>query len=171
MRNTMSALLLSLAACAAQPVHPTTTPLAYSCDHDVQLAHEGTHLDVRTANLAAGNNVQLGWVDDAGQHYVQWPVGTTQASSVEYVIPSDQHADAITRHYDTRQGASRADWRLLSQSSCPVHGGYTDALTRFASGASMDDITAQMSLGNKSEARALVHDAMLKLTRRYYGDQ
>jgi hypothetical protein len=166
MRNTV--LLLSVAACAAQPVHPTTTPVAYACDNSVQLAHDGKRLDIKSAADAGAPDVQLGWVDDAGDHYVDWPLGVTTASSVEYVIPHDQHADAIERHYDTRQGASRADWRLVSQSTCAVHGGYTDALTRFAAGASMDEIKTELSLADKEEARTLVHDAMIKLTRRYY---
>lgn len=172
MRNTMfTASILALAACAGRPVQPTTPPIAYACDNTVQLAHEGTHLDIHSADLAAAAPVQLGWVDDAGQHFVQWPVATTQASSVEYVIPSDNRADAIARTYDTRQGSSKADWRLLSETTCAVHGGYTDALTRFAAGESMDSITSQLSLAGRGEARALVHDAMIKLQRRYYADR
>ena len=174
MRNILSTiLLLSLGACAARPAPHTTVPtVAYACDNSLQLAHEGKHLDVATRDAASPPPaVQLGWVDDAGEHYVQWAVSPTQASSVEFVIPKDPHADAIARNYDTSQGSSRADWRLLTESTCAVHGGYTDALTRFAEGYSMDDIKSQLSLSDKAEARALVHDAMIKLQRRYYGDR
>ena len=173
MHNTIATFLfVSLAACAGRPVQPTTVAQSYACDDTVQLAHEGTHLDIRADKVAdAAAPVQLGWVDDAGQHYVQWPVSTTQASSVEYIIPTDQRADAIARTYDTREGSSKVDWRLMSERACPAHAGYTAALTVFATGASMDDIKTQFKLTDKAEARALVHDAMIKLQRRYYGDR
>jgi hypothetical protein len=170
MRNTMILTTLTLTACAAHPAQPTMH-LAYMCDA-VELAHEGTHLDVHAQGAtAAPSGVQLGWVDADGQHYVQWPLVATQRTSIEYVIPKDRYADAVALTYDTTAGQSKADWTLVGEATCKAKGGYTDALTRFAAGASMDDIQAAFQLTDKSEARELVHDAMIKLQRRYYGDR
>ena len=43
-----------------------------------------------------------------------------------------------------------------------------DALTMFASGKSLGDIQKQLALADTTEARALVHDAMIELQRRYF---
>jgi hypothetical protein len=135
----------------------------FMLDHRAQLA-----VADRKPVDAAG--VELGWTDDEGRHYVNWPMAVTDAESTEYVIPSDRRADAVVRRYDTRQGTSKQDWRLLQSSTCTARGGYTDALARFASGATMADIQKALSLTDKSQARALVHDAMIKLQRRYFRD-
>jgi hypothetical protein len=91
--------------------------------------------------------------------------------AVEYVVPQDERADAIHRTYDTSRGASRDAWRLVSESTCTAERGYTAALWSFAKGASMDQLASELSLDGRREARALVHDALIKLQRRYYQDR
>ncbi len=45
------------------------------------------------------------------------------------------------------------------------------AMSMFASGKSMDQIATEMHLDNRDDARSLVHDAMINMTRRYYADR
>jgi hypothetical protein len=90
--------------------------------------------------------------------------------TVEYIIPADRHADATVRQYDTSAGQAKQDWRLMHSATCTAKDGYTAALSAFANGASMDEIQKRFALADKSQARALVHDAMLALQRRYWKD-
>ena len=142
----------TLSACAAQ-TRLAKQPTGYACE-DARLVDDGLHLAVADSHDPGAAAVQLGWTDDAGRHYVSWPRAVTDAQSTEYVIPNDRRADAIVRRYDTRPGTAKQDWLLLHTSSCMVEGGYTDALTRFASGATMEDIRRALLLGDVAQARA-----------------
>jgi hypothetical protein len=44
-----------------------------------------------------------------------------------------------------------------------------DALARYATGASLDQIAADLGLDDRDAARSLVRDALVDLNRRYYG--
>jgi hypothetical protein len=162
-------LALSTASGCAAATPVPRQPTGYACE-DARLVDDGVHLAVADARDLGAAGVQLGWTDRAGRHYVSWPTAVTDAQSTEYVIPNDQRADAIVRRYDTRPGTAKQDWLLLNTSSCMVEGGYTDALTRFVGGATMKDIQRALLLGDVSQARALVHDAMLDLQHRYATD-
>jgi hypothetical protein len=170
MLNTKSLLLLACAglpACVAATMPAAKAPAHYTCT-------DGTFVDQHSLLSLARDtpvNVELGWTDKAGRHYVEWPTAVTDKRSVEYVIPADGHADAVVRLYDTSQGTAKQDWLLLKTSSCAPDGGYSDALSRFARGETMDDIRTDLLLADKSQARSLVHDAMINLQRRYFKDQ
>lgn len=169
MRNLLVFFSFAASACAARPPQ-TTTPVRYACG-DAELTQTGEKLVVAWSDPSRATDVKLGWVDDAGRHYLAWPLSTTQVSTVEYVVPNDRHADATTRVYDTRMGTSSADWRLLSKDVCSARGGYNEALALFAGGHSMEDVAAKFGLKDSHEARALVHDAMISAQRRYYADR
>lgn len=164
----LSILVAPACATAELPMH--TLPTTYTCDQ-ANLTDDGQLLGVRNADRQAPANVQLGWEDKQGRHYVNWPTAVTDKESVEYVVPDDARADVVVNRYDTRQGTAKQDWLLLNTSTCRARGGYSDALARFASGESMGEIQKALSLGDKSQARQLVYDAMIKLQRRYFKDQ
>jgi hypothetical protein len=44
-------------------------------------------------------------------------------------------------------------------------------LTQYLRGASLDALVAQFHLYDRASARAVVHDEMIALTRRYYNDR
>jgi hypothetical protein len=159
----LAAVIPACAAAMPQPKAPT----AYSCD-DAKFVDDGRQLNVVNGPPAS---VGLGWADDEGRHYVRWPTSVTDKENVEYVIPNDRFADAVVHHYDTRQGSAKQDWLLMNSTVCPANGGYSDALTRFAHGDSIDDIQKALSLVDKTEARKLVYEAMIKLQRRYWKDR
>jgi hypothetical protein len=162
------ALATLVTGCAAR-APALQHPVGYVCE-EASLVDDGQHLAVTDARDPAASRVQLGWSDDAGRHYVHWPTAVTDAQSTEYVVPHDRRADVIVRRYDTRPGTSKQDWLLLHTSACTPRGGYTDALTRFAGGATLEDIRQALLLADVAAARALVHDAMLALQRRYAMD-
>ncbi len=145
-------------------------PIHYACD-DAELTRVGDRLLVTARDPGSAGDIRLGWVDDDGSHYLAWPLSTTQVSTVEYVVPGDPKADATSRLYDTRTGTSAADWRLVHQETCSARAGYSAALTMFATGHSMADVATKFGLKDSDAARALVHDAMLSVTRRYYADR
>jgi len=154
MRNLLLALSISAAACAARAPQ-STMPYVYACgDTNV------------VPDLA-----KLGWHDGDGNHYVTWPHSPVEVSAVEFVAPSDRRADAIENVYDTSSGTSKADWRLVRRQVCTARGGDSEVLARYAIGESLDKIASDLSLGNRDEARELVHHAMLSLQRRYFRDR
>jgi hypothetical protein len=157
-----------LPACAAVLPEPTL-PSHYTCT-DSTFVNLGSQLAVVHGDRGP-ENVDLGWVDDSGRHYVRWPTAVTDQRSTEYTIPDDHHADATVKRYDTREGSAKQDWVLLGTSSCAPDGGYSDALNRYARGESMAEIQKALALKDKSQARTLVHDAMIALQRRYFRDQ
>lgn len=174
MRNSALLVLVLVitgaSACAARTPMRTATPARYSCEGDVELIRNGEKL---LASEAAADGPmaakQLAWRDGAGDHFVTFPSSTADVEVVEYVVPADQHIDAVERTYDASKGIARVDWRMTRQRTCRAEGGYSDAISRFAGGASYTDIKTQLSLQSESEARELIHDALLRATRRYYG--
>jgi hypothetical protein len=44
-------------------------------------------------------------------------------------------------------------------------------MSMFVSGKSMEQITAELGLESRDQARELVHDAMISTTRRFYQDR
>jgi hypothetical protein len=165
MRKLLCISVFAVAACAVQPIRPTV-PTEYSCD-STRIVRDGKSLRV-AANDDPTRAPSLSWRDDAGDHFVSWPQAPTDAEAVEFVVPSDPRADATERVYDASPGASRADWRLVHHDACVAHGGYTDALARFARGDSIEELARELSNGDREQARGLVHHAMLALQRRYY---
>jgi hypothetical protein len=153
------------AACAGRaPVPTTLAATTYSCgDREIRHASD----QVRTAESALG----IGWRDGEGRHYVAWPTSATSREAREYVIPADSKMDAVERVYDTSRGTSRVDWRMIQQSTCTANGGYSDALARFASGKSFDQVARELGMTDKTEARELVHQALLSVQKRYYKDR
>ncbi|MEO8699056.1 MAG: hypothetical protein ABI867_03400 [Kofleriaceae bacterium] len=166
MRKLMFLSVCVLGACAGRVQSTTLAPMktTYSCNGR-SIHHAGDSVMAAEAQLA------VGWRDDEGKHYVAWPTRTTTMEAVEYVIPSDTRQDAIERVYDTSQGTSRVDWRMVTQSVCTASGGYNDALARFATGKSFDQVARDLELSDKGEARELVHTALLRLQKRYYKDR
>ena len=46
-----------------------------------------------------------------------------------------------------------------------------EVLSHYVSGESLDKIALEFHLGDRNDARSVVHDAMTSLTRRYYRDR
>lgn len=171
MRKTTILLLATLSACAAQQRRTNVLEAKgrYECG-DVVLHRDGERLTASVdAHRGSLTPTPLSWSDDDGDHFVSFPNAVTDVETVEYLLPHDPRADAIERRFDTSKGSSTADWRLTQQRSCRACGGYSDAFARWASGSSLDDITASLSLESRAEARALVHRALLSFNKRYYG--
>jgi hypothetical protein len=166
MRDLLLILTLGATACTARASR-STLPVQYSCG-DVAVTRDVTGLHI--GNEPAANRIRLRWSDSSGDHFVASPQSPSEAAAIEVVVPTDNRADATERVYDTSTGTSMADWRLLKLQVCTAHGGYTDALTRFAKGADFDQVANDLSLG-RNEARGLVHRAMLDLQRRYYANR
>jgi len=164
MRNTLLVLVVGASACAARAEVPTIPVQAhYTCDNTA-VERAGN-----TIVLARGGRNKLGWHDSDGDHFVAWPA-PTDVETTEYLFPADRRADAFQRTYDTSQGTSRADWRLVKSDVCKAAGGYSDVLSRFLSGQSIDDLSRDLSL-DRDEARNLVHDALITAQRRYFRDR
>jgi len=154
------------AACAAQSAPSTlitrSTPIvSYSC-----ASHEVTR-DAGKVYAGGEAHLPLGWQDTDGDHFVAWPVSATAREAVEYVMPSDRRASAIERIYDTTKGRSRADWRIKQQTVCLAKGGYADALARFSSGQSIDELAREFDV-DRRDARSLVHGALMKALADYH---
>lgn len=162
MRKLLLVFVVSSAACAARPARPTITT-AYSCgdasivrDRDVVRTGDTNHVVSR-----------LSWQDDAGDHYVSWPLSPTDKEATEFIVPSDPKADASERVYDTSRGSSTADWKLVSRQACTAHGGYNDALARWMKGESIDDVARDLAM-DRDEARGMVRRALTSLQTRYW---
>ncbi len=113
---------------------------------------------------------RLSWQDEAGDHYVNWPLSPTDKEATEYVVPADPKADATERQYDTSRGSSTADWKLVSRQVCTARGGYNDALARWMKGESIDDVARELSM-DRDEARGMVRRALTSLQTRYWRDR
>jgi hypothetical protein len=151
-------------ACAARAPRITTPNITYSCDNERQVHRDNG----RVLSTSGTAQLALGWRDGEGEHFVSWPTSSTQMEAVEYVMPPDARADAIERVYDTSKGSSRVDWRMVRSTACTATGGYSDALARFATGKSFDQVAQELSLGDKNEARELVHHALVSVQKRYF---
>ena len=150
-------------ACAARAPRMTTPNITYSCDGDRQVRRDNGRVFGHDASQLA-----LGWRDDEGEHFVAWPATATTMEAVEYVMPADVRADAIERVYDTSKGTSRVDWRMKRSTACTATGGYSDALARFATGKSFDQVAQELALTDKAQARELVHHALVSVQKRYF---
>lgn len=126
----------------------------YACDSHVVKREAGKVFAGSDSRLA------MAFQDDAADHFVAFPESPTATRAVEYVMPHDQHANAIQRVYDTTRGSSRADWRVVDENVCVAKGGYTDAFSMFESGESMDDIASALGLESRVEARKLIQEGM-----------
>jgi len=167
MRNAaLLGVILLAAACGGRVHAPTLPSISYTCGDD-QVTRDGR--DVFSARES--RQIGMGWRDDEGDHFVEWPRRTTTMEALEYVIPADRRADAIARVYDTSQGGSRVDWRLKHRTMCTANGGYSDALARYVNGASLDDVAKDLALPNKSAARDLIHRALVKAETRYTAER
>jgi hypothetical protein len=167
MRDFFVLLVVGVAGCAASQPR-LMVPIEYSCDAS-RIVRDGGSLRVAAASDTAIRAPNLGWRDDAGDHFVSWPLAPTDVEAVEFVVPSDPRQDATERVYDASAGMSRADWRLVHHDVCVAHGGYTDALTRFARGDTLEQLARDLANGDRTEALDLVHHAMMNVQRRYYG--
>jgi len=164
MRKFFLVLVVAATACAARPARPTLTT-QYSCGESTIVRDRDV---VRTGDARVVS--RLSWQDDAGDHYVSWPLSPTDKEATEYVVPADPKADAFEREYDTSRGASTADWKLVSRQVCTARGGYNDALARWMKGESIDDVARELSM-DRDEARGMVRRALTSLQTRYWRDR
>ena len=155
MRKYLLLLVVGASACAARASHPTlATRTTYTC----------------AGRPLALDGARVGWHDEAGDHYVAWPVSPTDIEAVEVVVPSDPRQDAVRMVYDTSKGSSRADWKLLEREMCTVKAGYSDVVARYLRGESIDQLATELAL-DREDAKAAVRTGMLALEKRYYHDR
>jgi hypothetical protein len=176
MSNRILYLAIALAsACAAHPQRPTS-PVRYACG-DATVVRTGEKLTVATAtaslddSLITNGPAQLGWTDGDGDHFVTWPHATTDIEALEYVVPHDEHKDALVKRYDASAGYSNSDWRLLDKRVCRAEGGYNDALSRWMKGDSLEKVAKDLSLEDRGTARTLVRKALAQLQTQYFNDR
>ena len=171
MKTPLLVLALGAAACGARTTR-TTFPSEYACG-DIALVTHGASVEIREQSASvdggASSSAQLGWHDDNGDHFVNWP-HPADVSATEYVVPTDRRDDATERVYDTSTGTSRADWRLVRRQVCTARGGYSDALVRYLKGETLTDLAHDLALADKDQARDLVHHAMIETQRRFFRD-
>ncbi|MEO8554425.1 MAG: hypothetical protein ABI678_30830 [Kofleriaceae bacterium] len=163
MRKQLLILALVGVGCAAHPVHPSL-PVQYSCG-DLAIVHDGNTLQVSGDRQAAA---AMSWRDDAGSHFLVRPVSPTDVDVVEYVVPDDPRQDASERVFDSTEGSSAVDWRLVKRQVCVARGGYSDALVRYAHGATVGELADNLTAGDREQALGLVHHALRELQSRYY---
>lgn len=155
-------LALVTAACTPRPQAPTT-PTEYVCS-GYSLMRDGSEVKASDGRLVG----RLSWRDSTGEHFVAWPVTPTDREAVEIVIPADARQDATHRTYDTTFGSSTADWRLKTKQTCTARDGYSDILTRYIKGESLDDLTASLALESNAQTRMLLRRAMASVQHRYF---
>lgn len=160
------ATILGASACATRAPR-STMPVRYTCG-DTAVVRTGSKLAVDTGEVGEAS---LGWHDDQGDHFVTWPRVPTDNEAVEYVIPSDHRMDAIEKLYDATHGYSSSDWRLVRKRVCRAEGGYSDALTRWMSGATLDQVAKDLALRDRDDARRLVRKALVALQKQYLRDR
>lgn len=164
MRELLFVVVAGATACAARSPR-TTLPVQYACGNATVVVDGGT---LRGADRSPLDATRQGWSDDAGDHFVTWPLAPTDADAVELVVPADRRQDATARYYDTKMGSGVGDWRLVRRETCTARGGYNDALARYLRGESLDELARDLSLADRHAAREIVHHAMLALQKRYY---
>jgi hypothetical protein len=175
MRNLLL-FVFSVGAVACTARAPQTTfPREYVCGEGGAFVPHGDRVEIREQSAwtagGASASAKLGWRDDSGAHYVVGPQSPVDVSALEYIVPSDGEGDATRRTYDTSNGTSRADWRLVSNEVCTARGSDSDVLARYAKGETLDELTHNLSLADRDEAREIVHRAMIKLQKRYFHDR
>lgn len=158
-------LVFVVGACAARPARPTSRT-EYTCG-DSSIVRDRDVVRNGSSNQVMS---RLSWQDDAGDHYVSWPLSPTDKEATEYVVPNDPKADASERVYDTSRGSSTADWKLVTRQACTAHGGYNDALARWMKGESIDDVARDLAM-DRDEARGMVRRALSSLQTRYWRDR
>jgi hypothetical protein len=164
MRNALLLLVLGASACAARAPR-TTMHAEYSCG-DVAISRDGSEVRSKGPEVLG----RLSWHDDAGDHFVAWPLSPTDRNAVEFVVPSDPHQDAQQRTYDTTFGSSTSDWRMTDQQVCTARGGYNDLLARYMKGESVEDLSTSLG-SSREETRGLLRKALVSLQRRYWRDR
>ncbi len=162
MRNMLFLVVITASACAARAPRSTFSA-EYSCGSS-EMVRDTTA--VRTGSA----ETRLAYSDDAGDHYINYPLSTTDRSATEFVIPSNPKEDAIQRTYDTTRGPSTADWRLVHKQTCTVHGGYNDALARWMAGETIDTIAQELSI-DRDEAKQVVRQALMSAQTRYWRER
>jgi hypothetical protein len=155
-------LALVTAACTPRPKAPTK-PTEYVCSN-YSLMRDGSEVKATDGNFVG----RLSWRDDSGEHFVAWPETPTDREAVEIVIPADARQDALHRTYDTTFGSSTADWRLKTKQNCTARDGYSEILTRYIRGESLDQLTASLSLESNDQTKMLLRRAMASVQHRYY---
>jgi len=139
----------------------------YACG-DAQVVRTGNQLSVRGDDSL--QPASLGWHDDAGDHFVTWPVSPTDVEAIEFVVPTDGASDASRRVYDTSKGVSTADWRLTHKQTCTAKGGYSDALALYMRSENIDALAQELGT-DRDEARRRVRTALTSLQKRYWRDR
>lgn len=174
MRNILLVVTVFSAACAAPRATQSTLPHEYTCVDGSVVPH-GNRLEIRAENAALDTAVtlsaRLDRRDEAGDHYVSGPRSPVDVSAVEFLVPGDGRSDATRNEYDTSAGTSRADWRLVKSETCTMRGGDSEILAHYIQGESLDDLARDFALGDRDEAREVVHRGMLQLQKRYFRDR
>ena len=130
--------------------------LAYACGDD-QVVHDGRGVFSSRESMQIG----MGWRDDEGDHFVEWPRRTTTMEALEYVIPADGSARAIARVYDTSKGGSRVDWRLKHKTLCTATG----------NDVAFDDAGRAGSVRTSIGARTAIEHALVNSEKRYTAER
>ncbi|MBV8757018.1 MAG: hypothetical protein JO257_07080 [Deltaproteobacteria bacterium] len=162
MRNLLVLVLVTASACAARAPRSTFTA-EYSCGSSEMVRDGG-------AVRAGSSESRLAYSDDAGDHYISWPLSPTDRSATEFIIPSNPREDAIQRTYDATRGPSTADWRLVHKQTCTARGGYNDALARWMAGETIDTIAGELAIG-RDEAKQVVREALMSAQTRYWKER
>ena len=165
MRSLRALVLVSLGACAAKPPR-AEFPVTYQCD-GFSIVRDGNGVKAPQVDNAA----PVAWRDNAGEHFVSWPVAPTDRRATEVIIPSDPRQDAHYRSYDTTFGTSTSDWRLDATQVCTARGGYNDLLARYIRGESLEDLTRSLAFDDREQTRSLIQKAIVTLNRRYWHDR
>jgi hypothetical protein len=156
---TLATLVVAGCSHSSRPVYPTT-PVQYACG-DTTVTRTGESVTV--GEDARG---KLSWHDDAGDHFLFYPGGTSIV--VEVVTPNDPLADASRITYDVSRASSQSEWRQLGRTSCTVEGGYTDVLARYARGTSIDQLAVELNLADRDDARGRLRKAIQSVNHRYW---
>ena len=164
MRNIILVVLAGTSACAARANYPTT-PVEYACG-DAVVVRDASGLREGWAEPTA----RMAWRDDSGEHYVAWPATPTGVEATEYIVPADPRQDAVRHTYDTTNGSSTQDWRLIHRQVCTARGGYNDALAQYIKGVPIEDIARDLQLDH-DEARAVVARGLMSLQKKYWHDR
>lgn len=142
-------------------------PVQYTCG-DRAIVHDGDVLQVDGGRHAT---TPMSWRDDRGSHFLIRPMSPTDVDVVEYLVPDDPHLDASETVFDSTEGTSSVDWRLVKRQVCVARGGYNDALVRYVNGATVAELADNLTSGDRDEARDLVRHALRALQHRYYSDR
>ena len=147
-RTLVLVLVVAAIGCGASRSSRSTFA-RYTCDGEA-VARNGNEIAV------GAQHASLSEIGDDGDRFV----GVVGARTVEYRLPRDTRVDGWVSEV-------RRDGELGTPRACMVHGGYTDALSRWMRGESMDEIANQLALADRKAAGELIYDALINLRRRY----